>query len=114
VFKLAAEARAPKPEKRPEVNVPAPTGRTTFRGVIVSVKTHESAFGVTLKCTVKVTTPEGVWLAWGTLPKDIPADVERGTSVEITATLSAGREPHFAFFKRPYGKIIEFGAVGVA
>jgi len=110
VMKLAAEVNAPKTEKPAEVNVPAPTGKVTFTGEVVSVKSVESDYGITTKITVKVTTEAGVWLAWGTAPSSLlRAETEaplRGRKVEITATLEPGREPHFVFMKRPRGKIV--------
>lgn len=113
VFKLANEA-AVNATKPAEVHVAAPTGKQTFRGTIVACKTQESAYGTQIKMTVKVATPEGVWLAWGTAPSGILNSVEgydyatilRGCEVEITATLEAGREPHFVFMKRPRGVIV--------
>lgn len=98
VFKLANEAANPKPE---EPKVPAPTGRLRFKGEVVSVKDHESAYGVTMKMVVKVKAEGGIWLAWGTVPADINGEGLRGKTVELTGTLSQGRDPHFAFFKRP-------------
>jgi len=97
-----------------EVNVPAPTGKVTFRGVVVSSKVQEGAWGNSLKITVKVTTPEGVWLAWGTEPTGIVSELGRhtdrkkGYEVELTATLKAGRDPHFAIMSRPRGKVVKF------
>lgn len=110
VFKLANEAATPKPA---EQHVAAPTGKTTFRGTVVSAKSQESQYGTSIKITVKVSTPEGTWLAWGTAPSAILnsfegydyAAVLRGCEVEITATLEAGKEPHFVFMKRPRGKV---------
>lgn len=98
VRKLAHETRNPAP---PEKHVDAPTGRCTFRGRIVSIKDHESQYGITPKLTIKVETPTGSWLAWGTCPRDLEA--ARGDLIEITATLSHGRDKHFAFYKRPAG-----------
>jgi hypothetical protein len=107
VFKLAKEASEPKPV---EVNVPAPVSdkRVTFVGTVVSVKLHEGQYGETLKATVKVQTPEGVWLAWGTLPAGCFTGngSAKGCTVEITAKLVAGRDPHFVFMKRPHGQVI--------
>ncbi len=114
-FKLYGEAMCPA---RPsEINVAAPTGRQTIRGIVVSVKEHRGEFGDTLKMTVKVTTAMGTWLCWGTVPSNLTTtpvrifqsdavgglstEITRGTAVEFTATLVAGREKHFAFFKRP-------------
>jgi hypothetical protein len=108
VFKLADEVRNPKPEEQ-ERNVPAPEGRVTFRGKVVSTKAYDSDFGTTLKMTVKVETPDGTWLAWGTVPAfilDSSKGPVRGCEVEVTATLKRGRDPHFAMMKRPVGKIL--------
>jgi hypothetical protein len=117
-----AERAAGRPE---EIKAPAPEGRVTLTGEIVSVKEHESAFGVTRKMTVKVSTPEGVWLAWMTVPSGLirgaaahsvlldgskrpdPYDGLRGKTVEVTATLTrSDRDESFAFGKRPAGKFI--------
>lgn len=99
VMKLAGEAgeRAARPA---EVNVPAPISdkRQTIEGVVVSVKDQETAYGITTRATIKVTTPEGVWLCWGTVPH---SDAKRGDVVKFDAKLEAGKDAHFAFFKRP-------------
>lgn len=101
-FALRLSAEVLERANRPAENhVPAPIGRVTFAGEVVSVKTHESEdWGPTLKMTVKVTTPEGIWLAWMTVPSSVER-VERGDSIEVTATLSHGKDPFFAFGKRP-------------
>jgi hypothetical protein len=109
VFKLAHEAANPEPE---EVLVKAPTGKVTFRGTVVSWKRQEMSSFDAYKGTVKVKTPEGIWLAWGTIPASILDESAkhgpvRGCEVEITATLLAGREPHFAIIKRPKGKLLK-------
>lgn len=96
-FKLHAEVRCPARPR--ENNVPAPEGRLTVRGTVVSVKEHRGDFGDTFKMTVKVTTDAGTWLCWGTVPSD--TTVSKGDEVEFKATVIRGREPHFAFFKRP-------------
>lgn len=99
VFKLAHEAYAPA--GFPEAHVAAPEGRTVVRGLVVSAKWHDSDWGSTKKITVKVETPEGSWLCWCTAPAQISEGCQRGATVEFTATLSRGRDPHFAFGKRP-------------
>lgn len=112
VMKLAAESANPLPVER---NIPAPTGKTTVRGRVVSVKSQETAYGMTMRMTVKVTTDDGTWLCWGTCPESILAvgrdhigdaarDAStwlRGRDVEFTATLKPGRDAHFAIFSRP-------------
>ena len=103
VLKIAREEQersAKKAVYAAEAHVPAPTGCVTVRGVVVTKKSHLTQYGATWKMTVKVETPAGSWLCWGTVPKAI-SDVERGQRVEFQARLEAGREPHFALFKRP-------------
>ncbi len=103
VAKLEAEATAPP--KPPEVHVPAPEGRVTFTGTVVSIKDHESDWGSCYKATVKVETPDGSWLVWLTLPSGLGAQ-DRGAIIKVTATLTPGREAFFAFGKRPVLKEI--------
>jgi hypothetical protein len=121
VHKLAHEVANPAPA---EVHVPAPEGRRiTFRGVLVSIKQpdpYEYGFAST-KCTVKVTTPNGTWLAWGTIPQGCyDYDGERtdrgliGCEVEITATLKRGRDAHFALMSRPNGRTLGLSAAAKA
>ncbi len=101
-FKLAHEIRNPKPAEK---HVDAPTGRVTFIGEAVSVKWHDNAYGGCLKMTVKVTTDEGSWLCWTTVPAAMDS-IEKGDRVEITATLSHGDNAYFAFGKRPVGRLL--------
>ena len=105
-IKLATEAKTPRPE---EAKVPAPLGKQTFRGILVSLKAYEGDFGTSIKGTIKVSTPDGVWLAWGTVPRGLlDLRPERGDTVEVTATLKPGREAHFALTSRPTkGRIID-------
>lgn len=99
VRKLAREARE-RAIRPAEVKVPAPEGKQTVRGEVVSVKEHASDFGYTMKMTVKVEAAGGVFLVWVTVPKGLV--VERGNHVEFTATLTrSDRDPGFAFGKRP-------------
>jgi hypothetical protein len=97
VLRLAAKATAPA-----EVKVPAPEGkRVAVRGKLVSIKVHDSAYGSSLRMTVKVTTDAGVFLVWATLPKSL-AGAEVGQEVAIVADLvRSDRDPAFAFAKRP-------------
>lgn len=109
VFKIAYEVANPKPA---EAHVAAPVSdeRVTFRGTVVSVRSHEGAYGESMKCTIKVQTDAGAWLAWGTAPSGMLGDASahgglKGCEVEVTAKLVAGREPHFAIMKRPHGVV---------
>lgn len=101
VLKIARE-EAEKATRPAEVKVPAPEGRQVVRGEVVSVKAHESAFGTTVKMTVKVQAEGGVFLVWCTVPSGF--SVARGNQVEFTATLTrSDRDAGFAFGKRPTG-----------
>jgi hypothetical protein len=110
VLKIANDIENPRAE---ETKVEAPTGKKTFRGVVVSTKVQEGAYGNSIKCVVKVQAEGGVWLAWGTVPANILNDnnghkaAVKGSLVEITATLKPGREKGFAVMGRPAGKILK-------
>lgn len=105
-IKLASEAYCP--ERPAERHVAAPEGKVRVRGILVSKKLQEGPYGSTFKGTIKVATPEGSWLAWGTLPDCLlcgNTEEERinvGDEIELTATLTrSDRDQHFAFYKRP-------------
>ncbi len=113
-LKLAREALAPAEEA--ERYVAAPTGTVEFEGVVVSAKGYDSVYGVTTKITVRVETPAGSWLAWGTVPASIHSAVGhenrrlRGARVRIKAALKAGRDAHFALMGRPRGELLQENA----
>lgn len=114
--KQVAEAAERKAKEVEEVKIPAPTGKVTVRGRVVARKTQESAYGIAHKMIVKVTTEAGVWLVYVSEPGEafglynaLPIadrkgdfhEMFRGAEVEFSATLQQGKEPHFAFGKRP-------------
>lgn len=70
VLKLATE---PQVEEK-LVAAPIVDKRQTVEGTIVSLKLHDGDYGSTWKMTVKVETPEGNWLAWGTLPATLEGE----------------------------------------
>ena len=109
VLKIADQANKPKPVDT-EAHVPAPEGCVTFQGVVVSVKEVDGQYGTQTKVTVKVETPEGSWLAWGTCPKAILDATQdggpKGKTVAIKATLKHGQDAHFAFMARPTGTVV--------
>lgn len=94
-----------------EINVPAPTGRVSFEGTVIKIKEQWSDYagpygqgGMVTKLIVKVSEPVSenevkVWLVYVSEPSSITVD--KGDRVAMTATLSHGNEPHFAFGKRP-------------
>lgn len=105
--KIADEIRNPQ---KAEQHVTAPTGKQTFKGVILSAKVASGIHGDQLKITVKVTTPLGTWLAWGTCPAQIIDESKnkslKGVEVEISATLKPGKDAHFALMSYPNGRIL--------
>jgi hypothetical protein len=75
----------------------APTGRVTVSGVILSVKRHESDWGVSMKMTLKLDNGSRVWM---TMPSGAAAD--RGDRITVTATFEQSQDDKsFAFGKRP-------------
>ena len=103
-IKLHADLTKPYDAPSEDVKVPAPEGRLVFTGKVVSVKEYESDWGDSVKMTLKVTTPEGVWLAWGTAK----GNVEKGQEVTLKATVTkSDKDPSFAFFKRPIFDFVE-------
>jgi len=97
-FKLADEVRNPPAAEK---KAPAPEGDgLTVKGKVISLKTQDGFYGTTLRMTVKVDTPDGIWLAWGTCPAQLDGDV-KGREIEFTANFRHGADPSFAFFSRP-------------
>jgi hypothetical protein len=80
-----------------EVKGPAPAGRQTVTGTVLTVKDQESDFGWTRKMLVKLANNARVWV---TVPSG--AGVERGATVTVTATWTPkDDDTSFAFGKRP-------------
>jgi hypothetical protein len=101
VLKLVEDSK-----RDPEKHVPVPVDgeRVAVRGTVVSVKERHGFNGLEFKMTVKVPTPDGTWLCWGTVPSVLLDDEKalRGSEVEFTAKVVRGdRDEHFGFFKRP-------------
>lgn len=108
VMKLHNEATNPA-VREDEKHVDAPIGkRIEFAGKIVSRKVVENDFGSSVKITIKVFTPDGVWLAYGTAPGVLQDAVYvsgrewRSVAVKVRATLEpSDKDKHFCFMKRP-------------
>jgi hypothetical protein len=90
------------------VAAPVEAKRQTVEGEIVSIRFKDSYYGGSFKLTVKVHTPEGTWLAWGTCPKalidsapDGHTNKLHGATVRFVAKLKQGRDAHFALYSRP-------------
>lgn len=105
VLRLSGERNRPAPLE--EAHVPAPEGRVSFVGEIVSLKQVDSEYGLTTKMVVKVREAAGTWLAWMTCPSGVSYEERsRGALVSVTATLTRGKDAHFAFGKRPTGAVV--------
>lgn len=88
--------RAAKAAAEAETLVDAPSGRCEITGEVVSVKEYESEYGVVTKILVSC---QG-YKVFGTAPRSIVADIERGDRVTITATIQP-KERGFATYSRP-------------
>ena len=105
VLKLWKEANAPKIEEK-HVPVPATDKRIQIEGEAVSVKWVDNRYSrygdpQQQKMTVKVTTPDGSWLCYGSVPTAID-NLERGQTVRFHAKVEQGnQDAHFGFFSRP-------------
>jgi hypothetical protein len=114
VLKLDGEWKA----RASEPTVPAPEGKQTFVGTVLSAKWYSGRFGDSLKFTVKVFEGAGYWLAWGTVPAAIANEAGRiegelkGAKVELTADLKRGNDAHFALMSRPRGQVLAFMQAG--
>ncbi len=97
---------APAPEKH--VAAPIEAKRQVVTGLVVSTKLVSGYYGDSVKMTVKITTPEGTWLAWGTCPSSFLDEGHnlRGSTVSFNAKLKQGRDAHFALFSRPTKAIV--------
>jgi len=97
-----------------ETHVPAPTGKRTVRGTVISTKANRGDYGWSYRMTVKVETAAGVYLVNSTIPASIFDACDdavtntngwihelKGCDVEFTATLERSDSEHFAFAKRP-------------
>lgn len=93
-----------------EKHVDAPIGRVTIRGTVVSVKARKNDESA-LVMTVLVVTPDGSWLAWGSVPAKLRGngtlvevlDALRCAEVEFRATVAHGehREAFWGYYRNP-------------
>lgn len=96
--KLEADASRP-PEKH--VPVPIVKGRMRVEGTVVSTRFQQTAFGGCTKMTVKVETPDGSWLVFGTAP-----------GVLLDAAAEADQEAFKAYQERAGQELAELAAAG--
>ena len=78
--------------------VPVGTDRIDVEGVILTIKSVESQYGITDKCLIKAAAG---WKLWVTLPGDI-GGANRGDTVALSCRVEASTDdPRFGFGKRP-------------
>jgi len=90
-------------EAEVEAAAPAPSGRVTVTGKILSVKDQDSDFGVTFKLLLQATEGYKVWATVpGALWQNRSAEDLRGLTITIKVTLTPSpSDTKFAFGKRP-------------
>jgi len=115
VLKLAREEKDRESDRA--LLRPAPEGKLTVTGEILSAKYKETRFGSTPKMLLKVPHEDGHYLLWSTIPAKIFDELAtrntpddgwfswlRGKCITFTAQISRGwnpNEPHFATANRP-------------
>ena len=92
-FKVAADVTAAPPV----INVPE--GRQTVEGEIISIKEYFNSYTGGMDFKMLVLDPRG-FKVFGSVPRSITTEAERGVKVRFTARLEA-KELGFGFFKRP-------------
>ena len=92
-FKVAADVAAALPV------IEVPEGRQTVEGEIISVKEYFNSYTGGTDLKMLVLDPRG-FKVFGSIPRSIIMDAERGAKVRFTARLEA-KELGFGFFKRP-------------
>jgi hypothetical protein len=94
------KSKQPVVETVPVVKGDAPEGRQSIKGNVVSIKEYPSQYsnGYYYKMLVELASGARVF---GTIPKHL-SDVEKGDTVEFTATFSrSDKDQSFGFYKKP-------------
>lgn len=91
------------PEKH--VEVPVDGERIEIEGLVVATKIQVGYHGDMIKMTVKIETPAGSWMVYGTAPDSLFDGLDgplKGHRVSFMAKVSKGnRDNYFGFFSRP-------------
>ena len=107
-YQRDVEWEAGRAEREANAPVPAsvPTGNgIALRGKVLACKWVDHDFGSTLKMLVEVTSDEGVFKVWGTVPSAINPAID--DLVEFVANVEASRDDEsFGFFKRPRKAVV--------
>ena len=101
VMKIAKEVAEREAERAAQPKEPVVEGRGPVVGEIVHIRSEEVYFGGRASLSVKVLIADDRgFRLWGTAPKAIRDEIEKGARVSLTATLAA-KEDGFGFFSRP-------------
>lgn len=115
VFKLHNEAKNPETAEK---FIPVPSnvfeGRVRVEGTIVSTKVVQDFYGQNTKMLVKVSTPEGAWKTWGTVPSNLDCwdmdnnySAAKGNVIAFDAKFKkSDRDNTFSFFSRPTKAVV--------
>lgn len=96
-LKRDLEIAARKAQEATEPKGPAPSGRQTVTGQVLSMRDQESDFGIVTKMLLKLGNGSRVWL---TCPA--ASQIDRGDTVTIRASFQPkADDPSFAFGSRP-------------
>ena len=99
ILTVEEKAKEIEAKQATELRIPAPEGRNTVEGIVVSKKWSDTAFVPCYKMVVKDPRGFAVWL---TVPNIIEEDVEVGDVVKFDAKLArSDRDESFAFGSRP-------------
>lgn len=104
-----AARKAAEPEEEEPTWVPAPLGRHTVTGTVLTARMKDSQWGTVLKLLLQVDTGEGAYKVWMNCPSDLWVSHPtlgrkspwKGDSLTVKVTLEPGNEPSFVFGKRP-------------
>jgi predicted RNA-binding Zn-ribbon protein involved in translation (DUF1610 family) len=108
------EERAARERRQAELRaagVTVPTGRRTFTGTVIAVRSEPSRFRNGDEHRMLVEAAEG-WRAWGTVPRSLRTAVETpreliGRKVEVTATIERRTEDSlFGIMRRPIAQLM--------
>ena len=104
---ISAYKRDLERANEPDPTAPAPEGRMTVEGEVLTIKEKVGRYGAQWKLLMRLDSGSKVW---GTCPASILRDVKVKDRVSITATFTrSDRDDFFGFFNRPRGSIVSKG-----
>lgn len=97
--KIAKEVAEREAERAAQPKEPVVEGRGPVAGTVVHLRWEDSPYNGSLVGKMLVADDRGFRL-WGTVPRSLRDEIEKGQRVGFTATLAA-KENGFGFFSRP-------------